>query len=161
MRNISPEHEVPQNHSERPQTMTDRDLNDLHPDLKPLCVKWLAKCTEQHIDARVIETFRSGARQAELYAVGRDSKGKIIGRTLTKARPGHSKHEFTLPDGTPASKAFDWFIVSANGKPNWNPSSPEWQAAVAIGKALGLAWGGDFPANQMDCDHWELGNRTA
>ena len=135
--------------------MTDRSLDDLHPDLKPLAEQWLANCHEQGIDARIIETYRSAAQQDADYAVGRDAQGRVVGRTITKARGGQSKHNFTLPGGTPASKAFDFFIESG-GKANWNPASPEWQAAVAIGKSLGLAWGGNFPQHQMDCDHFEI-----
>jgi peptidoglycan L-alanyl-D-glutamate endopeptidase CwlK len=136
--------------------MTDRNLDDLHPDLKPLCQQWLDKCHAQQINARVIETYRSAQEQDRLFAIGRDANGNIIGRTFTKARGGQSKHNITLPDGTPASKAFDFTIISDDGTCNWNPESPPWKAAVAIGKVLGLVWGGDFPANQMDCDHFQI-----
>jgi peptidoglycan L-alanyl-D-glutamate endopeptidase CwlK len=91
-----------------------------------------------------------------LFAVGRDVNGNVVGKTVTKARGGQSKHNITLNDGTPASKAFDWVIMNPDGTCNWNPSTPQWQAAVAIGKSLGLIWGGDFPAHQYDADHWEI-----
>lgn len=136
--------------------MTDRNLDDLHPDLKPLCQQWLDQCQIQQINARVIETYRSTAEQNADYAVGRDADGNVIGRTITKARGGESKHNFTLDDGTPASKAFDFTIINDDGTCNWNPSTPQWQAAVAIGKSLGLRWGGDFPAHQYDADHFEI-----
>ncbi|QEL14804.1 M15 family metallopeptidase [Limnoglobus roseus] len=131
--------------------MNDRDINHLHPDLQPLCRKWLAQCHEQVIDSFVIYTWRSPAEQDALYAQGRTAPGKII----TNAKGGQSKHNFTLPDGTPASKAFDFAIRRKDGTLNWSVGSSEWKAAVAIGKALGLIWGGDF-RSIIDSDHFEL-----
>lgn len=137
--------------------MTDRNLADLHPKLQPLCQQWLDKCHQQSIDARVIETYRSTADQDKDWQVGRDAQGNIIGKTITKAKGGQSPHNTTLADGTPASCAFDWFIMDG-AQPNWDASSVEWETAVQIGKSLGLVWGGDFPRAQMDCDHFELPN---
>jgi peptidoglycan LD-endopeptidase CwlK len=136
--------------------MSDRNLADLHSDLRPLCQQWLDKCHAQQINVEVIETYRSAQEKDRLFAIGRDANGKVIGKTLTKARGGQSKHNITLNDGTPASKAFDWVIMNPDGTCNWDPRTSQWQAAVAIGKSLGLTWGGDFPAHQMDCDHFEI-----
>src|SRR4051812_121998 len=136
--------------------MTDRSLADLHPDLKPLCQEWLDKCRAQQINARVIETYRSAQEQDRLFAIGRAGNGTVIGKTITKARGGQSKHNITLNDGTPASKAFDFVIMNEDGTCNWNPATPQWKAAVAIGKRLGLHWGGDFPNRQYDADHFEI-----
>jgi peptidoglycan L-alanyl-D-glutamate endopeptidase CwlK len=136
--------------------MPDRSLDDLDPELKLLCQQWLDKCQAQQINARVIETYRSVAEQNADYAVGRDEDGNVIGKTITKAKGGQSKHNATLADGTPASKAFDFVIINDDGSCNWNPATPQWKAAVAIAKDLGLVWGGDFPAHQYDADHLEL-----
>ncbi|WP_193789012.1 M15 family metallopeptidase, partial [Zavarzinella formosa] len=54
------------------------------------------------------------------------------------------------------SKAFDFTIINDDGTCNWNPGTPQWKAAVAIGKSLGLQWGGDFPAHQYDADHFQI-----
>jgi peptidoglycan L-alanyl-D-glutamate endopeptidase CwlK len=136
--------------------MTDRSLDDLHTDLKPICQEWLAKCQNQSLSVRVIETYRSAQEQDRLFAIGRDANGNVVGKTVTKARGGQSKHNLTLNDGTPASKAFDFVIINDDGTCNWNPQTPQWKAAIAIGKGLGLRWGGDFPARQYDADHFEL-----
>lgn len=133
--------------------MSDRSLEHLHPDLKPLCQAWLDKCHAQQIDARVCETYRSVSDQNKAYAVGRDASGKRVGKILTNAKGGQSPHNFTI-DGKPASKAFDWFIQRPNGTANWDANSPEWKAAVAIGKAMGLEWGGDF--SWHDNDHFQI-----
>lgn len=131
--------------------MNDRNIEHLHPDLKPLCLMWLAKCKEQQINAEIIFTWRSVAEQDALYAQGRTAPGKIV----TNARGGQSAHNITLFDGTPASRAFDFVIVNDDGTANWNPDSPQWRAAVAIGKQLGLVWGGDWHSIK-DYDHFEL-----
>lgn len=136
--------------------MTDRSLDDLHPDLKPLCQEWLDTCQARQIAARVIETYRPAREQDRLFAIGRDANGNVVGKTVTKARGGQSKHNTTLNDGTPASKAFDFVVLNADGTCNWNPQTPPWQAAIAIGKSLGLRWGGDFPSHQFDADHFEI-----
>ena len=135
--------------------MTDRDPNHLHPDLQPLCRKWLARCHEQTVDAFLTCTYRSPADQDAEYARGRTAPGKIS----THARGGQSKHNVTLPDGTPASKAFDFAVRRRDGTLNWNTQSSEWKAAVAIGKELGLVWGGDF-RNIVDACHFQLAEET-
>jgi peptidoglycan L-alanyl-D-glutamate endopeptidase CwlK len=135
--------------------MTDRNLDDLHPDLKPLCQQWLDQCQAQQIHAEVICTYRSAQQQDADWRIGRDANGKIIGKVITNARGGQSQHNITLDDGTAASKAFDWVIIKSDGTCNWNPDSPEWKAAVAIGKQLGLTWGGDWNSIK-DYDHFEI-----
>lgn len=131
--------------------MNDRDPSHLHPGLQPLCQQWLDRCAQQQIKAEIIFTWRSIAEQDALYAQGRTAPGKIV----TNAKGGQSKHNFTLPDGTPASKAFDFVILNPDGTANWNPQSPLWQAAVAIGKQIGLVWGGDWHSIK-DYDHFEI-----
>lgn len=132
--------------------MTDRSLDDLHPQLKPICQQWLDTCHQQSINTVVYFTWRSVVEQDALYAQGRTTPGKIV----TNAKGGQSKHNFTLPDGTPASKAYDWFIQNSNGTANWNPRCTEWQTAVVIGKKLGLEWGGDWMGTLQDVDHFQI-----
>lgn len=127
-----------------------RDISLLHPDLQPLCKQWQAKCTELGIHTIIIQTYRSIAEQDALYAQGRTKPGKIV----TKAKGGQSKHNFTLDDGTPASKAFDFAIEDKNGQLNWNPDSQDWQVACAWGEKLGLIWGGNWSIK--DYDHMEI-----
>ncbi|WP_020476414.1 M15 family metallopeptidase [Zavarzinella formosa] len=84
--------------------MTDRNLDDLHPDLKPLCQKWLDACNARQITVRVIETYRSVAEQDRLFAIGRNAEGNVIGKTLNKARGGQSKHNFAINGRLPARR---------------------------------------------------------
>ena len=52
--------------------------------------------------------------------------------------------------------AFDIVFKDALGLPSWPPASdPRWQKLGAIGKQLGLKWGGDF-RGFFDGPHFEL-----
>lgn len=143
--------------------MNDRDTGHLHPDLQPLCRAWLAECRRQNIDAFVVFTWRSIAEQNRLYAKGRTVKSDIgpwtqsrpLGSKVTSARGNQSLHTFTLPDGTPASRAFD-FGVLKNGLYVTDGADPLYAAAGRIGERLGLTWGGRWPAPKTDYDHLQL-----
>jgi peptidoglycan LD-endopeptidase CwlK len=131
--------------------MSDRDLDDLHPTLRPLAVQWLAACKQQEIDAIIDFTWRSPDEQDALYAQGRTTPGKIV----TNARGGQSAHNVTA-GGKPAACAFDFAIQNPDGTLNWDVNSMTFKAAVAIGKGLGLAWGGSWPGKLGDYVHFEL-----
>lgn len=130
--------------------MTDSNLDHLHPVLRPLAKKWLDLYQATGRRAEISITYRSKAEQDTLYAKGRTVPGKIV----TNAPGGHSKHEFTFPDGTPAAKAFDFRLYDeenvyiSDGTDDW------YTDAGAIGKSLGLIWGGDW--HHPDYDHLEL-----
>lgn len=132
--------------------MSDRNLNDLHPDLLPLCEQWTEACAGANIRVGISETYRSKEEQDADYAQGRTAPGKII----TNARGGESPHNCTLEDGTPASAAFDFFIYDANGdgKLDWNANDEQWKKAIAIGESIGLVSGSTF--HLRDNDHFEL-----
>ena len=138
-------------------TMTDRNLSDLHPDLQPLCQQWLDQCNADPVFVAagatvfITQTYRSDAEQDADYAKGRTAPGVII----TNAKAGQSKHNFTLPDGTPASKAFDFGVKNADGSCDWSPFDPLWQRAIAIGESLGLISGSTFHSIK-DFPHFEI-----
>lgn len=132
--------------------MPSRSLSDLHPDLQPLCEQFLESCTINSINAFVVQTYRSKAEQDALYAQGRTTPGKVV----THATGGHSKHEFTLPDGTPASKAFDFMIKDSGGHLISDGTDPAYYQAGQLGKSLGLIWGGDWAQPKTDYDHLQL-----
>jgi peptidoglycan L-alanyl-D-glutamate endopeptidase CwlK len=132
--------------------MADSNLSDLHPELQPLCRKFIESYEATGRKVKITVTFRSKAEQDALYAQGRTAPGQIV----THSPGGHSQHEFTLPDGTPASKAFDFSLYDEDG--NYiDDGTDDWYAdAGAIGKNLGLEWGGDWPDSKKDWDHLEL-----
>ncbi len=123
--------------------MSDTNLDDLHPDLKPLAQKWLDIYQTTGRKAKITQTWRSPEYQAELHAAN-----------PTGAVPaGRSKHEFTI-DGNPASKAFDFALYDENGLYITDGTDLWYDDAGQIAKKLGLVWGGDF--SHPDPDHIEL-----
>jgi peptidoglycan L-alanyl-D-glutamate endopeptidase CwlK len=93
---------------------------------------------KQGLDFKVIEGYRSQARQDELYAQGRTKPGKKV--TWTR----NSKHT--------SGKAFD-IMVLKNGKGTWDIE--DYIKIGKLGKSLGLVWGGDFKGK--DFGHFQLG----
>lgn len=89
----------------------------------------------------VTQGYRDPKEQARLYAQGRTAPGPIV----TNAPPGSSWHEYRL--------AFD-VAVLAGGKPTWPNDVKLWDRIGAVGKSLGLTWGGDF-ASIKDRPHFE------
>lgn len=149
--------------------MPSRRLLDLHPELQPLARSFLTSCgkrlTTFNVEIIVTCTYRSNAEQAELYAIGRTKPGKVV----TKAQPGESAHNVTLPDGTPASCAFD-IVPLRHGKPIWgtegngiddDPSDDVtddlelWQNLGKIGRDCGLEWAGDWKSFR-EFPHFQL-----
>lgn len=90
----------------------------------------------------IVQSFRSAADQAVLYAQGRTTPGKVV----THAKPGSSYHEWGL--------AFDVAIADAHGQPSWPNDMALWTQIGRLGEELGLTWGGRFP--DPDYGHFEL-----
>lgn len=133
--------------------MNDRLITHLDPALQSLCRQFLINCHTDGINAIITETYRSSADQDAYYAHGRTLSGHII----TNARGGQSPHNYTLPDGSPGSKAFDFAIVGADGILDWDASNTSWQHAIKIGETLGLVSGSTFHSIK-DSSHMELPN---
>lgn len=86
--------------------------------------------------------FRSIEKQDELWRIGRDARGSVIGRTVTNAPGGASYHNYGL--------AID-FCLMHDGKASWNTMEDmdedgiaDWMEVVRIYKSLGWEWGGDW-----------------
>ena len=133
--------------------MASRDILDLCPELQPLCREHLAQCKSAGINAEVDCTYRSCEEQNDDYAKGRTSPGNII----TNAKGGQSAHNCTTPDGEPAARAYDIYILQDDGTLNWDTKSLPWEQAVQIGEGLGLTAGAKF-TTVVDFPHFELPN---
>lgn len=123
--------------------MTDRNLDDLHPDLKPLCqevIDTYTSTTGRKIT--ITETWRDPAREDKLHAQG-----------ITAATGLTCKHCFLI-DGKPASKAFDFALFLDNGDYIADGTHAYYAVVGQIAKKLGLVWGGYF--HHPDYDHIEL-----
>lgn len=135
--------------------MASRDINDLHPDIQGLALRFLGACESAgngKWSAFITCTYRSNEEQDADYAQGRTEHGKII----TNARAGQSAHNVTLTDGTPAAKAFDFAIKTPDGQVDWSGSDAAWLQAISIGVNLGLVSGSTF--SMVDRPHFELPN---
>lgn len=137
--------------------MASREARDLCPELRSKLVEFLARAKMAGIDVLVYCTYRSPEEQAKLYKQGRPGgqTGPIVTWTLK------GKHNLQDSTGRPASEAFDC-VPLVGGKPAWNARELYLQLA-AIGKAIGLRWGGDwdgdgkpFERGETDSPHFEL-----
>lgn len=119
----------------------------LHPRIRGQARQLLINAERKGIKLRVVSGLRTYEEQAALYAQGRTAPGPVV----TNARPGYSWHNFGL--------AFDVVPVD-NGIENW--ASTQWPEIGALGKALGLEWGGDW-SSFVDKPHFQnpLGLTTA
>lgn len=109
--------------------------------LKPIVARkamdLIDKCKHQNIIIEITEGFRTLKRQADLYAQGRTAPGIIV----TDARAGTSNHNYGV--------AFDICFVVDGKRVYKGP----WKTVGAIGKSVGLSWGGDW--KKPDQPHFE------
>lgn len=133
--------------------MASRNIDDLHIDIKKKCLDLVHNCKQQGIEILVICTYRSNEEQAALYAKGRTEPGPI----RTNARPGQSLHNYTV-DGRAAARAFD-VVPIVHGKCLWETTGAAltiWNRIGAEGKALGLAWAGEWKGSLREFGHFQL-----
>lgn len=144
-----------------------RDVSLLDKRLQALLSKFLSECAKQGLKVIVTQTHRSAEYQNQLYAQGRTTKelravgiqgveGKPSMTLVTHAKAGSSPHEWTNKDGTPAARAFDIAVFDEKGVIAWGRLDL-FAKAGAIGKSVGLFWGGDFKS-YTDGPHFELVN---
>jgi peptidoglycan L-alanyl-D-glutamate endopeptidase CwlK len=154
--------------------MASRKIEHLHPLMIPLAREFDAACDVEFagtpIDVIFTSTWRSWAEQDDLWAQGRTKPGKIV----TKAKGGQSNHNFVLPDGTPASLAFD-VVALRSGVPIWGSKGDGidtdptddltddleiWQRIGAVGVKLGLVWYGSPGAPFKEFPHFQHARAT-
>jgi peptidoglycan L-alanyl-D-glutamate endopeptidase CwlK len=125
--------------------ISEQRLAEVHPHLARI-IRILASDMEVNYNEpiQVEQAFRNWATQEKLWESGRTAPGPVV----THARPGHSWHEFGL--------AVDVCPLSLLSKPNWDYNSPLWLRLGALGKSLGLFWGGDFVHCSPDRPHFQL-----
>jgi peptidoglycan L-alanyl-D-glutamate endopeptidase CwlK len=113
--------------------------------VQPIARAFLAKLNarfgemQNGVTAKIIGGTRTYAEQDNLYAQGRTKPGAIV----TNARGGYSNHNFGI--------AFDIGLFAGSA---YLEESPLYATAGAIGKSLGLEWGGDW-ASIQDKPHFE------
>ena len=108
--------------------------------MQPLARSLIAAAATAGISIKVISGTRTYEEQDALYAQGRTKPGRIV----TNARGGYSNHNFGV--------AFDIGVFEGG---RYLDESPAYKAVGALGKQLGLEWGGDWK-NIQDEPHFEL-----
>jgi len=132
---------------QEPRRISDR--RELEPRTRELCTALLERAEAAGIPTILIETVRFTPRQLWLYAQGRTRPGSIV----TNAKPGETWHDQGI------RRAFDVVLLDAAGKAWWNAPAERWERLGAIGKSLGLTWGGDFKGLR-DLGHFQLDRVT-
>ena len=113
-------------------------FSELEPEVAWRAEYLLAILRYYGVPARITDTRRSSVDQFRLYLRGRVTQGPIV----TRARPGSSLHE--------SGRAFDITFLG----PGYHAPERWWQFAGAVGRYLGLRWGGDFRSFR-DRPHFE------
>ncbi|ETT41444.1 L-alanyl-D-glutamate peptidase [Paenibacillus sp. FSL R7-269] len=99
----------------------------------------------------IVQGLRTIAEQDALYAQGRSKPGQIV----TNAKGGYSNHNFGV--------AIDFALLTNDGRSvSWDTKldgnrngKADWNEVVAIAKALGFTWGGDWKTF-VDLPHFEM-----
>ena len=112
--------------------LNSRDTDRLRPDVATACRKVISLSKDKGIDIMITSTVRDDEYQAQLYAQGRTMSGPIV--TNAKQPTFHWDK---------AGLAFDFCPVDEKGACLWHRTDL-FNAVGAIGKSLGLEWGGDW-----------------
>ena len=117
-----------------------QNIATLLPPVQPLAHSLIAAAATAGISIKIISGTRTYEEQDALYEQGRTKPGRIV----TNARGGYSNHNFGV--------AFDIGVFEGG---RYLDESPAYKAVGALGKQLGLEWGGDWKSIQ-DEPHFEL-----
>lgn len=120
-----------------------RNVSELHPRLQAKLDGLQYLCGKQGLKIGISECVRTVAEQNELYAQGRTKPGKIV--TNAPGSSYSSMHQW----GT----AFDFY--RNDGKGAFNTSGNFFKKVGAVGKKIGLEWGGDW-TSPVDLPHFQL-----
>lgn len=126
-------------------TRMSRDITMCHPRLQAKAKELVAECAKVGIKIKITDCFRSVAEQDALYAKGRTTAGKIV--TNCRGTDYASMHMWGV--------AFDFCLDSRTGA--YDNSSGLFNKVGAIGKKIGLEWGGDW-TSFVDLPHFQLPN---
>jgi peptidoglycan LD-endopeptidase CwlK len=125
---------------------SEKNIVTLHPQAQLLARRFMAAVrTNSQLSgagavAKIISGTRTYKEQAALFALGRTRPGKIV----TNASAGRSNHNFGI--------AWDVGLFKGN---DYLQEAPLYDAVGAIGRGLGLEWGGDW-RSFVDKPHFQL-----
>lgn len=128
-----------------------RNISQLHPEAQKKALKLQQECLKVGIKIKIGECFRTVDEQDALYAKGRTTGGSIV--TNAKGNSFSSMHQWGV--------AFDIYLdmdIDGDGKTSddiYNNTKKTFNKVGAIGKELGLEWGGDWKSIK-DLPHFQL-----
>lgn len=120
-----------------------RDISKLSPYMQSKWQAFKKQCDAEKLGVIVVCTDRGEAEQNACLANG-----------SSRAAYGQSAHNVLLPNGKPASEAFDIGVI-VNGKYIRDSAHPSYQRAGAIGEELGLKWYGNPKAKFYEAAHFQ------
>ena len=112
-----------------------RDINELLPAAQKACRLFMKKCGEAGLKIFITETYRSQARQNELYNQGRTTPGQIVTWTKKSNHTGRLAWDIACI----GKELYDITVLNKAGQ---------------IGKSLGITWGGEWAT--PDKPHFEV-----
>jgi D-alanyl-D-alanine carboxypeptidase len=125
------------------------DLDLLVPDCRGRVLALVSACRAKGIPLEVFETGRAPLRQGELYARGRNPHEADFGRTVTRAHPWGSLHQWGL--------AAD-LVFRINGMWTWEEPRPGmWARMHALAAAYGLHILRDQDGRVIEMPHVQVG----
>lgn len=125
---------------------SERNIATLHIKAQELVPRFLQAASSegelktQGVVVKIISGTRTYQERSELFAQGRNKPGRVV----TNAGPGRSNHNFGIA----------WDVGLFKGM-NYLDASPLYDTVGAIGKTLGLEWGGDW-TSIIDKPHFQL-----
>ena len=128
-----------------------RNVSQLHPTLQKKIIQLQAECKKHGIIIGIGECLRTVAEQDALYAKGRTKGGSKV--TNCQGKDYSSMHQWGV--------AFDFFLkmdIDGDGSvsdDSFNNATRLFNKVGAIGKKLGLEWGGDWKS-PVDLPHFQL-----
>ena len=120
-----------------------RDITKLHPKLQEKLTVLQSECAKAGLKTGISECVRTVAEQDALYAKGRTVAGTKV--TNAKGSTYSSMHQWGV--------AFDFY--RDDGKGAYNDSDGFFSKVGAIGKSIGLEWGGSWKSIK-DKPHFQL-----
>jgi peptidoglycan L-alanyl-D-glutamate endopeptidase CwlK len=109
-----------------------REITQLHPRLQQKVIQLKEACAKVGLTIGISECLRSTNEQEALYAQGRTKPGNIV--TNARGTSYSSQHQWGV--------AFDFYRNDGTGA--YNESGQFFDKVGAVGKSLGLGWGGDW-----------------
>lgn len=119
-------------------TKASRDINELSPVAEKACRLFLEECKKVGIDIFITETYRSQARQNYLYEQGRSRPGQKVTWTKSSNHTGRMAWDIAV---NPPKDLYDIATLKKAG---------------AVAKTLGIEWGGNWDAKNLDMPHFQV-----